>query len=136
MREPPKCKESVEPAAVATPQRDDYTMTGVVASSTAAAATQPDAGAETEGRDEPADHPTSVNAEQLAARRAPEDNAAVAAFKRLAASSSNVYLYAAIPNLSAMIAENDFSSLDAQKRYRRRLLNLRKNVYVHTGCFR
>jgi len=45
-----------------------------------------------------------------------QPTAAAAEQKAVAQSSSNAYLYAVIPNLDSIIAENDFSSVDALKR--------------------
>jgi len=43
--------------------------------------------------------------------------AAAAQQNSLVESSSDAYMHAVIPNLDSIIAENDFSSLDAQKRW-------------------
>jgi len=63
------------------------------------------------------EHPaTGVKAPAASAATHQQPSAVAASQKVLAQSSSDAYIHAVIPNVDAIFTENDFSSLDAQKR--------------------
>ena len=100
------------------PQQDNSLATGVPVCSAAAAA------ASGSGSPNEATQPSTnveeapVDSEQPAidSKARAQSTAGTAQQKALAESPSYIYMRAVIPNLDSIIAENDFSSLDAQKR--------------------
>jgi len=58
----------------------------------------------------------AADSEQPDSKEHAQSMAGAAQRKTLAQSPSNIYMRAVIPNLDSIIAENDFSSLDAEKR--------------------
>ena len=115
VREVPKCKptaateettaEVMQPQPYACTTTATDTAHGSAESPNAEPTQQPASDSEQPATDAPA---ASVPVDQQTAAATPQ--------KGLAQSSSDAYLHAVIPNLDAIIAENDFSSLDAQKR--------------------
>jgi len=116
VREVPRCKSSVATevtTANITKQHAKTTTAGVAEDSSAGSLNV-----------EPTQHSASDSERPGADAEAPtssaaapgEQTAAAARQKGLTQSSSDAYLHAVIPHLDALIAENDFSSLDAQKR--------------------
>ena len=115
-REIPKCKSvatGVTTVDVTEPQQDACTA-GVTEESSAGL---PNAGMHSEPTQHSDSEQPASDVKAPAASVAPDQRTATAAHQRgPAQSSSDAYLHAVIPNLDAILAENDFSSLDAQKR--------------------
>jgi len=135
VRDIPECQLAVgaEISSDATePQQDNSLATEVTVRSAASAV------ACGSGSPDEAAQP-SVNVEAAAAESEQPDTdskeraqstAGAAQQKMSAQSPSNIYMRAIIPNLDSIIAENDFSSLDAEKR--QVVLQFDKGMFVYS----